>query len=470
MISSFSLRPQRLILVAVVVLNIGLFGLAVSFYDRLPDEYINKINSHAQAVQLGFKSLTNKFDFGYLDADIELKGDESLLLSGVHLGEGDTQFTFVNAAGKQGTPREILRQNTEIYRKHVLKEIHEPKDYDIELIRPPADPSTYNRANATIVALVRNNEAIKIKRLIRKLEQSFNAKFKYPYTFLNDEPFSDSFKRQVQKVSDAPMEFVVIPPGLWRKPDSIDEAREKAAMEVLSSHNIAYAKRGSYHNMCRFYSGNFYHVPELQKYRYYWRVEPDVDFYSNINYDVFKYLEGTNKVYGFTINLYDIDETVTSLWPDTLRYLNSDKNHLSVHPNGAFQWLVENQQNPKKNKVTGGYSTCHFWLNFEIGDMDFFRAPAYDNWFKFLDSTGNFYYERWGDAPVHSMGLALFADKKSIHWFQDIGYKHDPYFNCPNSPNTKGCEVAKFLRWEHLNDQNCMATWIDYSMEGRSPY
>ena len=33
------------------------------------------------------------------------------------------------------------------------------------------------------------------------------------------------------------------------------------------------------------------------------------------------------------------------------------------------------------------------WSNFEIADMDFWRGPAYTAFFKYLDSTGGFYYE-----------------------------------------------------------------------------
>ena len=41
--------------------------------------------------------------------------------------------------------------------------------------------------------------------------------------------------------------------------------------------------------------------------------------------------------------------------------------------------------------------------------------------FEHLDKKGGFYYERWGDAPVHSIGAALFAKKEQIHFFNDIG-------------------------------------------------
>jgi hypothetical protein len=49
------------------------------------------------------------------------------------------------------------------------------------------------------------------------------------------------------------------------------------------------------------------------------------------------------------------------------------------------------------------------------------------DFFEYLDQQGGFYYERWGDAPVHSIGAALFAKKDQIHFFDDIGYRHEPF-------------------------------------------
>jgi alpha 1,2-mannosyltransferase len=91
------------------------------------------------------------------------------------------------------------------------------------------------------------------------------------------------------------------------------------------------------------------------------------------------------------------------------------------------------------------------WSNFEIADMDFWRSEAYTAFFEYLDRSGGFYYEarfhrpnallllqtdgdiikRWGDAPVHSIAVALFAGKDRIQFFREIGYEHSPYTHCP---------------------------------------
>lgn len=35
---------------------------------------------------------------------------------------------------------------------------------------------------------------------------------------------------------------------------------------------------------------------------------------------------------------------------------------------------------------------------------------------------------------MHSIAAALFAKKEQIHFFDDIGYEHNPYIHCPKGP------------------------------------
>ncbi len=443
----------------IVLLVLTAVALVLVWHQRLSDAGVRV------AVLDGFQSLTSRLEFAYLAAQPQVNASRAALLldtRGYRLERQRVAFKYLGNGGDTAKDPELaLRDNTAVYDATMAAPVSEPKDFALDLIRPPEDPLQYARANATILLLVRNEEAASIGLAIRRFEKRFNRKFRYPYTFVNDQPFTDRFKEKMRRLLDADMEFVTIPAALWDKPDSIDTTREQKAMAKMEQDNIAYAQKGSYHNMCRFYLGNFYHVPELQKYRYYWRVEPNVDFYTDLDYDVFKYMAATKKKYGFTINLYDIHQTVASLWPETLKWLNTGDNYRHVNPNGAFQWLLYPEQHPEKARYTGGYLTCHFWSNFEIADMDFFRLEAYQSWFNHLDRTGNFYYERWGDAPVHLIGVALFADaKKDVHWFRDLGYFHDPYYHCPRGDRVSGCKAGKFSKWDHLNDQNCMGTWI----------
>lgn len=205
-----------------------------------------------------------------------------------------------------------------------------------------------------------------------------------------------------------------VPKEHWEVPAWINNDLYLESVQVLTEQNVQYMSRLSYHQMCRWNSGLFYKHPALLNTRYYWRVEPHVHFFCDIDYDVFAWMEDHNKTYGFTINLYDNPQSVAGLWPETEKFMAEHPEWL--HKNNALGWLQDKERRPENNRDANGYSTCHFWSNFEIGDMNFWRSPAYEAYFNQLDRAGGFFYERWGDAPVHSIGLGLFEDASKIHW------------------------------------------------------
>lgn len=378
------------------------------------------------------------------------------------------------------SPQEILKLNQKIYDKVIEKQIDEPKSYkltykkqqdevtqDNENNEHNENNDNYQLENAAFVSLVRNSEVRGIVSTIKSIEQTFNHKYNYPYVFLNDKPFSERFKKSISKLTKAEVYFETIEPELWDKPGNIDPKIEKEGIRKLKQKGVGYASKLSYHNMCRFYSKNFFNTPILKNFRYYWRIEPNTKYFCDIDYDVFKFMKENDKIYGFVLALYDSPDSIETLWPTTLEFLS--KNPSFLHPNSASIFLTENIQNPDVTAIANNYSTCHFWSNFEIGDMNFFRDEAYTKYVDYLENSGGFYYERWGDAPVHSVGVSLFADKNRIHWFRDIGYEHFPYTNCPNSERChKKCVAGKFSPFDNLNSQNCMATWIEYEMSDKA--
>jgi len=207
----------------------------------------------------------------------------------------------------------------------------------------------------------------------------------------------------------------------------------------------------------------FYHHPLLQNYRYYWRVEPDVHFFCDLSFDPFVYMQENNKVYGFNIAIYEFESTIQTLWSTVIDFLTEYPQYLAA--DNAMHFISDN----------GGqnYNNCHFWSNFEIADMDFWRGEAYEAYFKFLDSRGGFYYERWGDAPVHSIGAALFAGKDRIHYFREIGYEHWPFAHCPIEEhlweeNRCSCNPADVGNWESDEGLSCLPKWDRIQGQGGS--
>ncbi|KAF9005662.1 glycosyltransferase family 15 protein [Cyathus striatus] len=254
------------------------------------------------------------------------------------------------------------------------------------------------------------------------MEDRFNRKYKYPWVLLNDEPFTEDFKKRVTVLTDAPISFGLIPKEHWYQPEWIDENRARNGRLSMMAQGIIYAGKRSiiYRNMCRFNSGFFFQHELLQPFRYYWR--PSVKFFCDVNYDPFVFMEDHGKIYGFTISLVEWQATIPTLWSTVKEFIGENPQYLDKE--NSLDFLSDD----------GGetYNLCHYWSNFEIADMDFWRGEAYQKFFDFLEAKGGFYYERWGDAPVHSIAASLFARHDQIHFFRDIGYRHDPFQHCPS--------------------------------------
>lgn len=74
-----------------------------------------------------------------------------------------------------------------------------------------------------------------------------------------------------------------------------------------------------------------------------------------------------------------------------------------------------------------------------ISSLNLWRSSAYQDFFNYLDRTGDLFYERWRDAFVHSLATGLFLDTDQIHYFEDFGYQYDHYRHCPTKESRLGC-------------------------------
>lgn len=329
------------------------------------------------------------------------------------------------------------------------------------------------RENAAFVVLARNKELPGVIQSIRHIERHFNRWFHYPYVFLNDGDFNETFKETVQNYTSGTVEFGKIDPSMWGFPDWVDVAEAEEAIAKQGDAAIMYGGMASYHHMCRFYSGFFYKHELLAKYEWYWRLEPDIKYFCDITYDPFVHMARENKTYGFTIAVKELKETV----PNLFRYASAYKRNNNITSQGLWEMFTEDKpkkEEPPKDtlpedvlKVEPGhgkipdvdpeamedekYNMCHYWSNFEIARLDFFRSQAYEDFFNMLDRSGGFWTERWGDAPVHSLAAGVLLGPGDLHYFRDIGYRHTTIQHCPVNAPAKQLKREPYIE-EALND------------------
>lgn len=283
------------------------------------------------------------------------------------------------------------------------------------------------RMNATFVTLARNSDVWEIAKSIRQVEDRFNRRYNYDWVFLNDKPFDSTFKKVTSSLVSGTTHYGEIPTEHWSYPEWIDQEKAKKVREDMKERKIIYGDSVSYRHMCRFESGFFFRHPLMMNYEYYWRVEPSIELYCDIHYDPFRVMVEEGKKYSFVLSLYEYYETIPTLWDSTKKFMKNHPEHIAA--DNSMKFLSDD----------GGdtYNKCHFWSNFEVGSLDWLRSDAYIDFFNSLDQDGGFFYERWGDAPVHSIAAGLLLDKSEIKFFNDIAYWHVPFTHCPTGEKTR---------------------------------
>ncbi|CAG8605366.1 9496_t:CDS:2 [Ambispora gerdemannii] len=281
--------------------------------------------------------------------------------------------------------------------------------FETKYIDPHKDLSIFvtnsKRLKAVIVILVRNSELEQLLPTLRQLEERWNKKYNYPYVYLNDVVFTSEFIEKTSAVTNAKTYHDIIPSEMWSYPSWIDQTKAARSRARMQNDHVPYGGLESYYHMCRFNSGFFFRHPLLKEYDYYWRVEPGVEFNCNIDYDPFAFIQKNNISYGFTISLKERANTIPTLWQNTKQFIKDHPQFIS--PRNSAKLISDN-------------------------DMETYNlSEAYLKFFEYLDKAGGFFYERWGDAPIHSIAAALFLEKTNIHFFNDIAYKHRELQHCP---------------------------------------
>lgn len=290
-----------------------------------------------------------------------------------------------------------------IHRTKWTVPLPDPKDVDGPFETGCREPDTSQpREKAALVMLTRNKELEQAKHSVESIERHFNRWYHYPIVFFNDEEWDQRFIDELNATVSGEARFEVIPQDVWSFPPWIDVDKAKASIKDQGERGIAYGGLEGYHHMCRFYSGHFYTLPALKEFEWYWRLEPDVDFMCAITYDPFVEMRKRGKIYGYAQALWEVTESCPSLFME----MNDWKESHRIPTNNLWRAMMQASwvpfplrrlfaaPNRDHDRFGDKWSRCHYWSNFEIAKMEFFRSKEYQDLFEYLDKKGGFYYER----------------------------------------------------------------------------
>lgn len=138
------------------------------------------------------------------------------------------------------------------------------------------------------------------------------------------------------------------------------------------------------------------------------KMEMDSYIYSDIQYNMHKYMELNNYQYGYRLCSYEMESSV-GLWKDFYQFSQHNPNH---------HWDTDE---------------CAFYNNFFIADLQFMKSRRVQQFLNFVEKGGHLYRRRINDATIHTMIAYAYAPTSAVHRFLDFTYEHFAKSNngCP---------------------------------------
>ncbi|KAJ8080798.1 hypothetical protein PM082_017633 [Marasmius tenuissimus] len=304
----------------------------------------------------------------------------------------------------------------------------------------PSSSSTPKRPNGVIFMLLPPSRVHQAMLALWNVENRFNRRLQYPYVLFMTEKelaeVSEEDKSKIDWITEGRAKFATLTEESWEIPEFLDKSRVQHSLD-----HIGFST--GYRQMCRFYSGFFWRNPALAQYDWLWRLDTDIEFHCDIQYDPIQRMIDANKLYGFIQVAPDADWVQPSLASNVSHFLATHRHMVPTDANQGFVWRGEEGIVKAINGEGGNdeWTRMCMYNNFEISHRKVWESEIYTKFFEFLEQAGGFFYERWSDSPVHSFGLAMSLRKDQVMQFTDMGYQHQGWgYECPLLPH---CTCAK---------------------------
>ena len=153
-----------------------------------------------------------------------------------------------------------------------------------------------------------------------------------------------------------------------------------------------------YRSMCRFFTFGIFQEEIIceQNYEYILRLDTDSLFIKGNDLDLFQWARKGNITYGF------IESAIQWDHPKVSRKFKRTALSALARINLRFFFralLIPNSR--------------MYYTNFELMKVEFFRSIHWNDFSRYLDSSGGFYIHRWGDAIIRYMGVNSMLKRSS---------------------------------------------------------
>jgi alpha 1,2-mannosyltransferase len=278
---------------------------------------------------------------------------------------------------------------------------------------------------AAIFVLSQNTVERKIylKTSLYFLFKNFNTVYKYPVIILHegdyDERSKNEIKMSIRSECRNLIKFQELDSCDFVVPEHIDIDKMNKCIEVAP---VPYWRNKNYRIMCYFWIKHFFKY--CKDYDYVMRLDDDSIIEEKINADLFDLME--KKDLNYASNLLHIDCSICNygmkdffikLCPNSKEKLNElfidHKLKNDVNYFNKFKEVYEIINNSKYDENEFDMSMpVMYYNNFSITKPIIWNSPEIKNIINEIDKIGYIFYYRWGDAPLQTIIMKIYNNKK----------------------------------------------------------
>lgn len=281
----------------------------------------------------------------------------------------------------------------------------------------------YNKSKTVIVYLAMNTKKDEtygrdsrsmLEKSLDSLYNYYNNKFKHDIIIFYDKkaPFLEEDQIDIKKNRNE-ITFRLLDGDLWSPPD---------CLEIKNNPNIKnwIAPQFSlgYRNMMRWYGILIYKYLTDLGYEWYMRMDDDSLLHSDIEYDIFKYMNDNNYEYGFRSYCNDGLGVSNGLIEFCKKYM--DKN--DIKPTFLDRYIKD-----KKSWKSTDYNILGYYNNFLISKLSFWMRDDVQKFLKEFDNSGYMYTRRWNDLISQAVTIQIFMERNKVYHFNDWTYEHTTF-------------------------------------------
>lgn len=285
------------------------------------------------------------------------------------------------------------------------------------------------KPNAAIFILTQNNPVRKtyLKTSLYFLFKFFNAQFQYPVCILHEGDYDAHSQREILMGIRAScrhlVTFIALDADDFTLPEHIDKEKLK---NCIATQPVPYWRDEKYRMMCRWW---LVHMQKYIKgYDYVMRLDDDAFLEEPIDKDLFQWMDDNKLVYASNfvhvdcgICCYGMKSFLEQLHPGKKDMIEKmfvsqevPTRSVQLHPFRLLLSITHAGNPPEIKEKMELPMPVMYYNNFFITKTEFWNRDDVQQTIKDIDETGNIFYYRWGDAPLHSAIIMLHAKPSEI--------------------------------------------------------